>query len=217
MPCALCHSVWVQPILFKGARMRRWAKFVVLVVGCILAIAALHSPLIAQSQLTEQSRLAIDGIGPIRVGMTVAEAEKSANVTLVEKGVRAGGGGCYYLWPKTGPQDLSLMVTSLREENRILRDRDRITRVDVFSKSPITTLRGAKIGDTEARIKALYPGQIKTTRHEYTSSQGGHYLTFIPKDAADKGYRLIFETLKGRVTQFRSGKLPEVEYVEGCA
>jgi hypothetical protein len=203
-------------IVCRGT-MGRWAKFFVLVLGCISAIAFLHSPLVAQPQLTEQSKLAIDGIGPIRVGMTVAEAEKSANITLIEKGVRAGGGGCYYLWPKTGPKNLSLMVISPREENRILRDRDRIARVDIFSDSPVTTLRGAKIGDTEARIKALYPGQIKTTPHEYTSSQGGHYLTFIPKDAADKGYRLVFETLKGRVRQFRSGKLPEVEFVEGCA
>jgi hypothetical protein len=196
--------------------MGRWARFFVVVLGSILAIAFLHSPLLAQSQLTEQSKLAIDGIGPIRVGMTVAQAEKSANVTLIEKGGRAGT-SCYYLWPKTGPENLSLMVISPREENRILRNQDRIARVDIFSNSPVTTLRGAKIGDTEARIKALYPGQIKTTPHEYTGSQGGHYLMFVPKDAADKDYRIVFETLKGRVTQFRSGKLPEVEYVEGCA
>jgi hypothetical protein len=196
--------------------MGRWARFFVVVLGSILAIAFLHSPLLAQSQLTEQSKLAIDGIGPIRVGMTVAQAEKSANVTLIEKGGRAGT-SCYYLWPKTGPENLSLMVISPREENRILRNQDRIARVDIFSNSPVTTLRGAKIGDTEAHIKALYPGQIKTTPHEYTGSQGGHYLTFVPKDAADKDYRIVFETLKGRVTQFRSGKLPEVEYVEGCA
>lgn len=196
--------------------MGRWAKFFGLVVGCVLAIAFLPSLLLAQPQLTEQSKLAIDGIGPIRVGMTVAQAEKSANVALVEKGGRAGT-SCYYLWPKTGPQGLGLMVISPHEEKPILRDRDRIARVDIFQNKRMTTLRGAKIGDTEAQIKALYPGQIKVTPHEYTGFQGGHYLTFVPKDAADKDYRIVFETLKGRVTQFRSGKLPEVEYVEGCA
>jgi hypothetical protein len=198
--------------------MGRWAKFFVVVLGSILVIAALHSPLLAQPQLTEQSKLAIDGIGPIRVGMTVAQAEKSANVALIEKG--EGGRAstnCYYLWPKTGPQGLGLMVISPREEKSILRDRDRIVRVDIFQNKRMTTLRGAKIGNTEAQIKALYPGQIQVTTHQYTGPQGGHYLTFIPKDAADKDYRIVFETLKGRVTQFRSGKLPEVEYVEGCA
>jgi hypothetical protein len=196
--------------------MGRWAKFFVLLVGCILAIAVLHSPLLAQSQLTEQSKLVLDGIGPIRVGMTVAQAEKSANVTLIEKGGRAGT-SCYYLWPKTGPQGLGLMVISPREGKSILRNQDRIARVDIFNNSPMTTLRGAKIGNTEAQIKAMYPGQIQVTTHQYTGTKGGHYLTFIPKDAADKDYRIVFETLKGRVTQFRSGKLPEVGYVEGCA
>jgi hypothetical protein len=196
--------------------MRRWAKFFALVVSSILAIACLMSPLLAQPQLTEQSKLAIDGIGPIRVGMTVAQAEKSANVTLIEKGGRADT-SCYYLWPKQGPQGLGLMVISPGENKGILRDRDRIARVDIFQNKRITTLRGAKIGNTEAQIKALYPGQIQVTPHQYTGSQGGHYLTFIPKDAADKDYRIVLETLKGRVTQFRSGKLPEVEYVEGCA
>jgi hypothetical protein len=196
--------------------MKRWAKFFVVVLGSILAIAVLHSPLVAQSQLTEQSKLAIDGIGPIRVGMTVAQAEKSANITFTEKGGRAGT-SCYYLWPKTGPQGLGLMVISSHEAKPILRNQDRIARVDIFNKSRITTPRGAKIGNTEAQIKAMYPGQIQVTPHQYTGSQGGHYLTFVPKDAADKDYRIVFETLKGRVTQFRSGKLPEVEYVEGCA
>ena len=196
--------------------MRRWNKFFGLVVGSIFAIACLTSPLLAQPQLTAQSKLTIDGIGPIRVGMTVAQAEKSANVTLVEKGGRAGT-SCYHLWPTTGPQGLGFMVISPREEKQILRNQDRIARVDVFNDSRITTPRGAKIGNTEAQIKALYPGQIQVTPHQYTGSQGGHYLTFIPKDAADKNYRIVFETLKDRVTQFRSGKLPEVEYVEGCA
>jgi len=89
--------------------------------------------------------------------------------------------------------------------------------VDIEDKSAITTLSGAKIGDTEARIKALYPGQIKVSPHKYTGDSGGHYLTFVPKDKSDRFYRLIFETDGKQVTNFRSGKLPEVEYVEGCS
>lgn len=79
----------------------------------------------------------------------------------------------------------------------------------------ITTFKGAKIGDTEAQIKSLYPGQIQVTPHKYV--QNGHYLTFIPKDRSDRNYRLVFETDGKLVTEFRAGKLPEVEYVEGCS
>lgn len=195
----------------------RKVKFLTVMLGTIVALVLASLPLAAQAQLTEQSKVMLNGIGQIRVGMTVAEAERAAQVQLVEKGGRAGMGGCYHLWAKTGPQNLAFMVISNRTDNRLERNKDHIARVDVYEGSRITTLSGARIGDTEARIKSLYPGQIKVTAHKYTGDRGGHYLTFIPKDAADRNYRLIFETLNGRVTQFRAGKLPEVEYVEGCA
>lgn len=197
--------------------MRQQIKFTALLLTTVLTTSLIALPLGAKSQLSEQSKVVIDGIGPIRVGMTVAEAEATAQVQLVEKGSRAGTGGCYYLWPKTGPKQLGLMVISNRADGRIVRSQDRIARVDIYKGSAISTLRGAKIGDTETRIKALYPGQIKVTPHHYTGRSGGHYLTFVPKDAADQSFRLIFETLNGRVTQFRSGQRPEVEFVEGCA
>jgi hypothetical protein len=44
---------------------------------------------------------------------------------------------------------------------------DRIAKVDVWKNKSITTLSGAKIGDTEAKIKSLYPGQIQVTPHKY--------------------------------------------------
>jgi hypothetical protein len=87
--------------------------------------------------------------------------EKSSGIKLVEKGARAGTGGCYTLVPKAEPQNLGQMVISNREDNRIIRTQDRIARVDIYKGSSITTISGAKIGDTEARIKSLYPGQIR--------------------------------------------------------
>jgi hypothetical protein len=196
--------------------MHQPKKFIGLIIATVLSISFMALSLNAQTQLTEQSKVVIDGIGPIRVGMTVAEAESAAGMKLIEKGGRAGMGGCYSLSPQKRPQYMGLMVIG-KENSRINRTQDRIARVDIYKGSSISTLSGAKIGDTEARIKALYPGQIKVTPHQYTGPQGGHYLTYTPKDSSDKDFRIIFETLKGRVTQFRSGKLPEVAYVEGCA
>lgn len=206
-----------QPKLLRGRLIHQQRTRLALFVGTMLSITLIAVPIFAQAQLTERSKVAINGIGPIRVGMTVAEAEKSSGIKLVEKGARVGTGGCYSLVPKAAPQNLGLMVISNREDNRIVRTQDRIARVDIYKGSSITTLSGAKVGDTEARIKSLYPGQIRVTPHKYTGRNGGHYLTFVPKDASDSNYRVIFETLNGRVTQFRSGKLPEVEFVEGCA
>src|SRR5919199_1484434 len=88
-----------------------------------------------------------------------------------------------------------------------------IARVDIYGNSRITTISGAKIGDSEDRIKSLYA--VRITPHEYV--RGGHYLTFIPTDTSDRQYRMVFETDGKRVKLIRSGRLPEVEYVEGCA
>jgi type II secretory pathway component PulF len=60
-------------------------KFFVLLIGTIALILIWVTSVNAQPQLTERSKLAIDGIGPIRVGMTVAEASRSAGVTLVKR------------------------------------------------------------------------------------------------------------------------------------
>lgn len=91
---------------------------------------------------------------------------------------------------------------------------DVIARIDIDNPK-ITTVSGAKVGDTEARIKSLYPGQIKVTPHTYNGPQA-NYLTFVPKNKAEQNYRVIFETDGQRVTRYRVGKLPEVEYIEGC-
>jgi hypothetical protein len=167
-----------------------------------LAVSSLTvGTVVAKAKLTNQAKLFINGIGTVRVGMTVSQAAKAAGTKLVGD---PPNNNCYYVKPQNEPKNLSFMVT-----------KGRISRVDVRQNTQITTLKGAKIGDTEAQIKSLYPGQIQVTPHKYV--QGGHYLTFIPKDRADQNYRVVFETDGKRVTEFRSGKLPEVEFVEGCS
>ena len=180
-------------------------KFVTLLIGTIVIFVVWVTSVKAQVQLTEGSKLAINGIGPIRVGMTVDEASQSAGTKLIISG---SGGRDEYQCSYVEPKGIAFMVT-----------KGRIARVDNFSNKQITTIKGAKIGDTEERIFSIYPGQIKATRHPYQGfpPRNGKYLTFVPKDAPDKNYRIIFETANNRVMRFRSGKLPEVEAIEGCS
>jgi hypothetical protein len=183
--------------------MYRRIKPLVFLLGLFVVVFLVMMPASGQSQLTAASKVAIDGIGPIRVGMTIQQAEASARIRLLSpEGSKLGD--CWYVKPQDGPRDVSFMVIG-----------GQIARVDIYGNSRITTVRGAKIGDSEDRIKSLYPGQIRVTSHEYV--RGGHYLTFVPRDASDRKYRLVFETDGRRVKQFRGGRLPEVEYVEGCA
>jgi hypothetical protein len=88
-----------------------------------------------------------------------------------------------------------------------------VARVQVDS-GPVRTVEGAGIGDSEARIDSLYHGRVTVGPHKYTE---GHYLTVKPTTGDESAFRLLFETDGRRVTRYRAGRLPEVEWVEGCA
>jgi hypothetical protein len=88
-----------------------------------------------------------------------------------------------------------------------------IARVEV-TDSTVATAAGARVGDSEARINQLYAGRVQTGPHKYTN---GHYLTVRRGTGADSAYRLVFETDGRRVTRYRGGRMPEVEWVEGCS
>ena len=179
-----------------------------LVSGLVLAMAVNVTPLphylaLVQtahaSSLTKNTKVSLRGVNGIAIGMTVQEATKASGHQFVGNNNRECS---YYKIPTVS--GMTFMVTN-----------GRITRIDVTDNSAITTLSGAKIGDRESKIKALYPGQIRVEPHKYNSS--GHYLVFVPQDASDQQYRLIFEADGNIVTRWRVGTLPEVEWVEGCS
>jgi len=163
--------------------------------------ASSASPAAAPASPSTTYTVTEHGIGPLRAGMTFTEADAAlGGALLVPVGVDTTG--CDYLVWHGGPPGV-----------RVMFDQHRVARVDVDTAS-IATAAGARVGDAEARIKRLYPGQVTVTPHKY---EDGHYLTVTPPAPADKRYRLIFETAGDRVTRYRAGVLPSVEYVEGCS
>jgi hypothetical protein len=148
----------------------------------------------------------LDGIGPLRVGMTFDEARAVLGGDLRMSddvvGAEEGPDRCDHPRSARFPAGVLVMVQGRR-----------VVRVEVDSGA-VATAEGARIGDTEARIQQLYPGRVTVQPHKYTD---GHYLVVRPAAASDTTHLLVFET-DGRVVQrFRAGQKPQVEYVEGCA
>jgi len=111
------------------------------------------------------------------------------------------GDGCGYVSITEAPDSTRFMV-----EGRSL------VRIEVAGgRTP--TAEGARIGDTEHRIRQLYPN-ARRTPHKYTS---GNYLIAIPGAPSDTLHRYVFESDGNRVTEYRAGVYPQVEYVEGCS
>ena len=88
--------------------------------------------------------------------------------------------------------------------------------MNIFTRwRPLASLPSAFLSQLQpAKPYLQWPGQVKVTPHKY---EDGHYLTVTPTAAADKQFRIVFETARGRVTRYRAGLMPSVEYVEGCS
>jgi len=189
-------------IEMKIIRMRFQAtQAFMLLLAITAAFLTSLLPANGQTALTESTRIQTNGMMPIEIGMTVKQAEGVSGTRLI------GGvviNQCYYVTPQNGSSGVAFMVKN-----------SRIARVDVRQNQRILTRRGAKIGDTRERLNQLYGTQLKRTG--VPLSGRGEVFTFFPIDPQDQNYRLVFETnQQGRIVTYRAGKLPEVEYVEGC-
>lgn len=149
----------------------------------------------------ERLRLDLRGLGPVRVGMTLAAAAEALGQPL--EPVTAPTEACTLYAPAAGFEGLAILVAG-----------GTVARADVIA-GPTTTTEGMAIGQTEAEAQSHYGGRLRVSPHDF--QLGGHYLTLVPTDPADEGFRLVAETDGTTVTGMRAGRLPEVDLTEGCS
>jgi hypothetical protein len=142
------------------------------------------------------------GVGPVRVGMSASEASAALGQPLVMPSEAIADSQCAYATWRGAPAGVSLMI-----------ENGHVERVDVDSAT-IPTTAGVRVGDSEESVRSVYAERVTTTPHKYDPS--GHNLTVRPSAVADSMFRIVFETDGQRVTRFRAGRLPAVQYVEGC-
>lgn len=141
------------------------------------------------------------GFGPLRIGMTVANAAAALHSPVPSTvGLDTA---CAYVPIANAPVGMRVMVTG-----------GTVARIEIDSSSIATGL-GVRVGDSEARVHQLYGSRVTVQPHKYLPN--GRYLIVAPIPASDSGLKLVFETDGNRVTKYRAGRTPEVEWVEGCA
>lgn len=148
-------------------------------------------------------RLSADAYGPVRIGMS-KEAIKSLVPGSFDVAAPAEPGGCGYATWDSVPRGVRLMFAG-----------DTLVRVESDSAG-IETALGARVGNSAARVDSLHGPQLRRMPHKYTA---GLYLIAITPLPADTLHRIVFETdsAMGKVTRMRAGRLPQVEWVEGCS
>lgn len=179
--------------------MKKLRRFRLILVMFVVVLSAVPSNPLAQGRRGRGPVVTLDGFGPVKVGMTLPQTSKALGVR-VTRGAGYEGDGCYYASPENGYEGVAFMMSG-----------SRIVRIDVRG-SRYATDRGARVGDSEARIKRLYRGEYKVSRHKYVDE--GRY---IEVEAKGGQYLLIFETDGRCVTAYRVGRPEQVGYVEGCS
>lgn len=162
-------------------------------------LAALLAWLAGPALAADDWRITTAGYGPAKIGMSVAEASAALGMALVSDGP-VDDPECHYLRPEPAVEGLWFMVSN-----------DRVVRIEVNAPG-IRTKSGLGVGDSEARVKEMLPS-VEVTPHKYVAPDGS-YLTIW---TADHAAAVRFETLQGKVTSFYAGRVPEVEFVEGCS
>jgi hypothetical protein len=160
------------------------------------------------------------GIGPLRIGMTVAEA------------AAALGGGFADSDAGIPPMCTQAVITSAPLGFGVLLENGKVAVIYVDGDSiaaysgghtiaasgvrSIATASGVRIGDPVAKIRPLYPGSRAVTHTNEDSGGDSYTLAITPGNDTTSRYRIVFETDGKVVTGFRAGVVPVVEYVEGC-
>ncbi|WCE05247.1 lectin [Pseudoxanthomonas sp. JBR18] len=161
---------------------------------------SLPEPGEASGQPTSSQLAGWQGYGDLKLGSTVEEARQAWGGEL-NSSTPSEGGSCYQLTPKwaTDKADVAFMI-----------EHDHFVRYDVTT-SKETAPGGGKVGMDEGQLRALYGDALSSMPHKYV--EGGKYLSV--SQGKDK---LVFETgADGKVTSWRVGLPPQIDYVEGCA
>ena len=142
------------------------------------------------------------GYGDMKLGSTVDEAKAAWGGEL--NGKPSEGSTCYYLTPKwvKKASDFAFMA----EDGKFVR-------YDVGTDKEAAP-GGGKVGMTLDELQKLYGNALQSSPHKYV--EGGQYLSIAASGVAPS--KLVFETdAAGKVSAWRVGLSPQVDYVEGCS
>ncbi len=143
----------------------------------------------------------VDGYGKLRFGMNAEEVRKAWTGDLSGK---PAGAICYYLTPTS--------VRTAREFGFMV-ESGKFVRYDVGNDKEVAP-GGGKRGMSVHQIRKLYTGRVTESPHKYI--KGGNYLRIKSNDES-RGVLLFESDADGKVTAWRVGQAPQVDYVEGCS
>ncbi len=151
----------------------------------------------------DDSLASFTGYGDVKFGTPAADMPKAWGGELKEVG-KDFNETCYFMTPK--------WVKVPAEFNFMIGD-GKFVRFGTESAKFVAP-GGGKVGMAVKDLQALYRGALQSTPHKYV--EGGQYLSIAASGVAPS--KLVFEVdAAGKVTEWRVGLTPQVDYIEGCS
>lgn len=155
----------------------------------------------AQADVSSAWRLSPDGLGPLRIGATVADVtnriDRGFAPTTLE-GDEPAPGQCF-----------SGEIGSRRRGVAVLGTGFRVAVIFV-SRRGIATAGGVRVGDSLAVLRRAYGHRLVPERNAYDPDE-------VDYDVRQGNRKLRFFLREGRISGMTAGRRPEVDYIEGCA
>ena len=152
----------------------------------------------ADASITSASRLRVDGIGPVRIGMTLEQARAASGLAMPH----SEGGVCVGYQTDGAPAGLAF--TAVEGSNRL----DFVS----VSEPSIATVSGIRVGSTVAEVRRTYGDNLKGSVQD-----GWGRLVFRATDPALDRFAMAFLFSDGKVAGIWSGLRTIVERDEICA
>ncbi len=183
---------------------------VLLAVALAAGAAVVAGPAAGARPPLDEARLGPDGLGPVKIGMTTAQARAATSSRLR---ITQTSGSCAVL-EQVGEYD---------GVHFILTD-GVVRRATVGSTTSINfynlTTRGVRLASSEEEVRSRYGRPFAAIRNV---DAGGVDLVYRPRPKAQPTRRYVFTVgrlarIPGRyVSEMSVGELPEVRYPEACS
>ena len=191
--------------------MNNRTKGVIRIAASFVAIAV--GVLLVKEFQNKDRTLSFDGLGPVRVGMTVPEAETALGATLTAPRPDDGRGeDCWY----TQRADL------VDETITYMIAYGKIVRINVDNAAPrknekaaprVVSERGIHIGSSVADVMSAYGSALIVS----PNPNGNDTDRFMLVLSEDGRHGLLFDIWDEKVDSFRNGTADAVQMPEGCS